>query len=108
MKEVNIPKMIFRTHEGNYEFLIMPFVLFNAPSTFQSLMNKLMKPYLWKFGLVSFDDILIYSHAWDAHLLHVNKVLQLLEENQLFIKKAKCSFGVSEVEYLGHLWVMRG
>jgi len=52
MKEVDIPKTPFRTHEGHYEFLVIPFGLYNASSTFQSLMNHLLKLYLRKCVLV--------------------------------------------------------
>jgi hypothetical protein len=103
MKEADIPKMTFRTHEGHYEFLFMPFGLCNAPSTFQSLMNHVFCPFLRHFFLVFFDDILIYSKTWIDHLTHVDQVLHLLSQNQLFLKQSKCAFGALEVEYLGHL-----
>jgi hypothetical protein len=101
MKDEDIPKMTFHTHEGHYEFLVIPFGLCNARSTFQSLMNHVFHPFHHNFVLVLFDDILIYSKTWSSHLSHVNQVLHLLFKNKHFLKESKCAFGASEVEYLG-------
>lgn len=99
----DIPKTEFHTVDGHYELLVMPFGLTNAPSTFQAAMNDLLQPYLWKFVLVFFDDILIYSPTWSDHLFHVDQVLHLLLTHHFYAKFSKCSFGVSFVDYLGHI-----
>jgi hypothetical protein len=66
-------------------------------------MNHVFFHFLRHFVLVFFDDILIYRKTWTNHLHHVDQVLRLLSQHQLFLKQSKCSFGASEVEYLGHL-----
>ena len=66
-------------------------------------MNSIFKPFLRKFVLVFFDDILIYNRSWKDHVQHVDRVLKLLQEKQLYAKTSKCFFGIKEVEYLGHI-----
>lgn len=99
----DIAKTAFRTHDGLYEFLVMPFGLCNSPATFQALMNDVLQPFLRRFILVFFDDILIFSSSWAEHLHHVRAVLAVLHQHRLFVKHSKCAFGEESISYLGHV-----
>lgn len=103
MKPDSIEKTAFRTHDGHYEYLVMPFGLTNAPATFQAIMNDIFWPYLRKFVVVFFDDILIYSPSWLQHLDDLSTVLQVLFSNQFVVNRKKCSFGQTSIDYLGHI-----
>ena len=81
----------------------MPFGLTNAPAMFCTLINKVLAPYLDRFVVVYLDDIIIYSKSLEEHVEHLRDVFQALRDNQLYVKKEKCSFAQEEVSFLGHI-----
>ncbi|XP_042980015.1 uncharacterized protein LOC122310203 [Carya illinoinensis] len=102
MRDEDVHKTAFRTHSGHFEYLVMPFGLCNAPSTFQAAMNTIFKSLLRRCVLVFFDDILVYSKTIEEHKNHLRVVMGILEEHHFFIKAFKCAFMEKELEYLGH------
>lgn len=108
MSEGGIEKITYKTHEWHCEFLVMSLGLTNTLATFQSLMNKVFKPCLRKFVLVFFDDILIYSKSIEEQLKHLERVLEILRENEMCANRKKYSFAQSKVEYLSHIMSEQG
>ena len=97
IKPEDIPKMVFTTRYGLYEYLVMSFGLTNAPAHFIYLMNLVFMPKLNKFVVVFIDDILIYSKNKREHVEHLRVVLTRLREHQLYAKFSKCDFWLKEV-----------
>ena len=102
----DVEKTAFITHKGLYEYLVLPFGLCNAPAAFQREMNRLFGHL--PFVIVYMDDILIFSKSEEEHEVHLTKILQILQTQQLYAKLSKCSFFQTEAKFLGHVVSAQG
>ena len=94
-------KTAFRCKFGHYEYNVIPFGLSNAPAAFQFFMNDIFADILGLFVVIYLDDILIFSESFEEHEQHVKIVLQRLRDHQLSVNPLKCSFDLTEVDFLG-------
>ena len=92
VRKADIPKTMFRTRYGHFEFTYHPFGLTNALEAFMDLMHRVFQPYLDQFVVVFVDDILIYSKSEEEHEDHLRIILQVLRDHQLYVKFGKYEF----------------
>ena len=96
-------KTAFTTHEGLFEFKVIPFGLCNAPATFQRLMDLILAGVQWSCCLVYLDDIIIVGRDFSKHLQNLGTVLQKLSGAGLHLKPSKCALCRESFSYLGHV-----
>ena len=102
MAEDSKEKTAFVTHDGLFECEKMPMGLTNSPSTFQRLMQEVLRTIIWKGALLFFDDVLGHSKTFSSHLIILRKIFECLRAANLKLKPSKCRFAFSKVEFLGH------
>jgi hypothetical protein len=96
-------KMSFHTHLRAFEYLVVLLGLTNAPSAFQSYINKTLCKYLNIIVIIYLDDMVIYSACKEEHEGHIWKVLEALIEAGLYCKLSKCAFSICKIDFLGYI-----
>jgi len=91
----------FVTPNGHFQWKYMPFGLRNAPGSFSRLVKKVFAG-LEDFCDAYLDDVIIFSMAWSSHMIHLDKVLQRVQDAHLTLNVKKCVFANAEVDFLGH------
>lgn len=90
----------FKTYKGLYKWLVMSFDLSNALCIFMQVMNQVLHPFIGKFVLVYFDDILIYCTIHELYLQHLREVFSALRAASSYSAVNKCIFFIKRVLFL--------
>lgn len=103
MNEADKPKTAFATHQGLYQFRVMPFGLCNAPATFSRMMQLVLGGFQWTKCLCYLDDVIVFGTTFQTALANLQEIFECLRQANLTLKTKKCTLFQTEVEYLGHI-----
>jgi hypothetical protein len=108
VKEEDKAKTAFVTKSGQYEFNVLPFGLNNAPSTFERIMEAVLRGCQWKTCLIYLDDIIVFGRNLQEQVQRLGEVLEKLQNAGLKLKPSKCNFFQKSLVFLGHLVTSEG
>ena len=97
MKESDKEKTAFATSMGLYQFTVMSFGLANAPSTFERLMENVLRGLQWEICLLYMDDIISPCSTISDGLIRLENIFKRLQQANLKLKPLKCIFFQKEV-----------
>jgi hypothetical protein len=98
----DVKKSTLITKFGLYDWIVMPFGMKNATSTFTCTMTEIFGAYMDRFLKVFVDDLNIHILTWDEHLEHIRFVLMKLKEVNFKLNPDKCEFAKTNICFLGH------
>ncbi len=102
LEEKSIERTAFITDSGLYEWLVLPFGVRSASSTYQRAMNLILKTHK-DYACSYIDDASVFSVTWDDHLGHLDRVLHSIEQAGLTLRLSKCAFAQPQIKFLGHV-----
>jgi hypothetical protein len=108
IEKTNVWKIAFKSKEGLFEWLVIPFGLTNAPDAFMQMMDDILRPFTKSFVVVYLDDLQIFIKTWEDHLEHIQQVLGTLWQHKLYANLEKCSFGMKTIQYFGYIMDEKG
>lgn len=95
--------MAYRTKYDSYEFMVMPFGLYNTLATFITLINSIFYKKSDEFVVVYIDDILVFFKSDKRHEVHLKIVIEKLKENQLYANEERSIFYLEKLEYMRYI-----
>ncbi|CAF1473560.1 unnamed protein product [Adineta steineri] len=102
LAEKDRPKTAFSTRDQHYQFTVLPQGVTNGPPAFQRIVSRILGPTRWNYSLAYLDDVIIYSQTFDQHLIHIDDILNRLNEANFRLNVGKCHITQTAIDYLGH------